>query len=146
MFIRIVFIASLLGIFGFASTAWANSCSNVDVIGTFDESGVSENEYQIYAAGSFRIEGEGDESKQPMFNLSTVDCEKRPDEMDRVNPECKVTPAVVWAHPDKPDTDNPNCSLDLTASTYSMKELQKGVLTGMEPLASTSCYNTTNNR
>jgi hypothetical protein len=79
-----------------------------------------------------------------MFNLSTVDCEKRRrDEMDRVNLECKVTQAVVRAHPDKPDTDNPNCSLDLTASTYSMKELQKGVLTGMEPFASTSCYNTT---
>src|SRR6516165_10924172 len=49
--------------------------------------------------------------------------------------------AVVWATSDKPNTDNPNCSLDLNASTYSMKELQKGVLTGMET-SSSLCYNT----
>jgi hypothetical protein len=60
MFIRLALIASLLA---YPSTGWANSCSNVDAIGTFDDSGISENEYQIYAAGSFRIEGEGDESK-----------------------------------------------------------------------------------
>jgi hypothetical protein len=97
MFIRIALIASLL--VGYASTAWANSCSNVDVMGSFDESGLRENDYQIYAAGTFRVEGEGDESKQPMFNLATVDCEKRRDDMDRVNLECKVTQAVVWATP-----------------------------------------------
>jgi len=141
MFIRDAFIASLLGIFGYASTACANSCANVDVIGTFDESGLRESEFGIYAAGTFRIEGEGDEGKQPMFNLATVNCEKQSDDRGRVSLECKVTQAVVWATSDKPDPDKPNCSLDLNASAYSMKELQKGVLTGMEE-SSSACFNT----
>jgi hypothetical protein len=37
-----------------------NSCANVDVIGSFDESGLRESEFGIYAAGTFRIEGEGE--------------------------------------------------------------------------------------
>jgi hypothetical protein len=141
MFIRDAFIARLLGILGYASTAWANSCANVDVIGTFDESGLRESEYGIYAAGTFRIEGEGDEDKQPMFNLATVNCEKQLDDKGKVSLECKVTMAVVVANGDKPNTDNPNCSLDLNSSTYSMKELQRGVLTGVETSTSV-CYNT----
>src|SRR5262245_46615274 len=137
MFIRDAFIA--IGIFGFASAACANSCANVNVIGTFDESGLRESEYGINAFGTFRIEGEADEGKQPMFNLAMVDCEKQFDDKGRASLECKVTQAAVWATSDKPNTDEPNCSLDLDASTYSMKELQKGVLTGME--TSTTCYN-----
>jgi hypothetical protein len=139
-FIRSAFIASLLGIF-YASMASANSCSNVDVMGTFDESGLRESEFGIYAAGTFRIEGEGDEGKQPYFNLATINCEKQLDNRGKVSLECKVTQAVVWATSDKPDTDNPNCSLDLNSSAYSMKELQKGVLTGIE-ISSSACYNT----
>ena len=141
MSIRDAFIVSLLGMFGYTSTAYANSCSNVDVIGSFDESGLRESEFGIYAAGTFRIEGEGDEGKQPMFNLATINCEKQLDDRGRASLECKVMQAVVWATSDKPNTDNPNCSLDLNASTYSMKELQKGVLTGMET-SSSLCYNT----
>src|ERR1700730_17526076 len=72
MSIRDAFIASLLGIFGYTRMACANSCANVDVIGSFDESGLRESEFGIYAAGTFRIEGEGDEDKQPMFNLATI--------------------------------------------------------------------------
>jgi hypothetical protein len=56
--------------FAYASTAWANSCANLDVIGTFDESGLHESEYGISAVGTFRIAGEADESRQPMFNLT----------------------------------------------------------------------------
>jgi hypothetical protein len=141
MFIRDAVIASLLGIFAYTSTAWANSCSNVDVIGTFDESGLRESEFGIYAAGTFRIEGEGDEGKQPMFNLATINCEKQPDDTGKVSLECKVTQAVVWATSDKPNADNPNCSLDLNSSAYSMKELQKDVLTGIESSTS-GCFNT----
>jgi hypothetical protein len=55
MFIRDAFIASLFGFSGCTSVAYSNSCSNVDVIGSFDESGVRESEYGIYAAGTFRI-------------------------------------------------------------------------------------------
>lgn len=144
MFIRGVFVASLLGIFGLASTAFANSCSNVDIMGSFDWSGLRESEFGIYSAGTFRIAGEVDEAKQPMFNLALIDCEKKPDETGTVSLVCKVTRAAVWANPEKPnpDPDRPNCTLDLDTSEYSMKELQKGVLTGMEPFPSTSCYET----
>jgi hypothetical protein len=142
MLIRHTFIVSLLAVFGYASAASANSCSNVDVIGTFNRSGLEENEDVVYAVGTFRIQGEEDEGKQPMFNFTTVNCEKQVDEMGRRRGfGCKVTKAVVWAKSDKPNVDNPNCSLDLDASTYSMKELQKGILTGMEE-ASSACYNT----
>jgi hypothetical protein len=137
MFIRDAFIASLLGIVAYTSAAYANSCANVNVIGSFDESGLRETEYGVYAAGTFRVAGEEDESKQPMFNLATISCEKQPDDAGL---ECKVTTASVYAEPGKPDPDNPNSSLDLSSSTFSMKELQKGVLTGIE--TSTGCYNT----
>lgn len=87
MFIRIAFIASLFGIVGHTSAASANSCSNVDVIGSFDESGLRENEFGIYAAGTFRIEGEQDESKQPLFNLATINCEKQTGETGKASLE-----------------------------------------------------------
>jgi hypothetical protein len=141
MFIRDAFIASLLGIFGYASTACANSCANVDVIGAFDESGLRESDFGINAFGTFRIAGEADEGKQPNFNLAVVNCEKQRDDKGRVSLECTLMQAMVWAKKDKPNTDEPNCSLDLNSSTYSMKELQKGVLTGIE-ISSSLCYNT----
>ena len=72
-----------------------------------------------------------------MFNLAMINCEKQ---WDR-GLDCKVTKAVVWANPDKPDTDNPNCSLDLDFAEYSMKELQEGILTGVE--TNTTCSNST---
>jgi hypothetical protein len=75
-----------------------------------------------------------------MFNLAQVNCEKQSDDKGKESFECKVTKAVVWAKSGKPDTDNPNCSLDLDNSTYSMKELQKEVLKGIE--TSTGCFNT----
>ena len=141
MFIRDVFIATLFAIFAYASAASGNSCSNVAAIGTFDESGLQESVYGINATGTFRIQGEEDESKQPLFNLTTIDCENQRDEMGKVvSLECKVTKAVEWPDSGKPDTDNPNCFLDLTSSTYAMKELQKGILTGVE--TDTGCFNT----
>lgn len=140
MSIRDAFIASLLGIFGYTSMACANSCANINVIGTFDESGLRESEYGIYAAGTFRIAGEDDEGKQPMFNLTTINCKNQPDDMGRVSVECTVTQAVVYAESGKPDPDKPNCSLDLNSSEYSMKELQKGILAGSG--TSGLCYNT----
>lgn len=143
MFFRDVFIAVVLAIVGCASTASANSCSNVDVHGSFDESGLREYEVGgalgIYAAGTFRIAGEEDESKQPWFNLSEIVCEKQSDDLGG-NLECKVTQAVMYAQSGNPDPDNPNCSLDLTTSTYTMKELQRGVLTGIAETA--ACINT----
>ncbi|HZP79740.1 MAG TPA: hypothetical protein VFB45_26640 [Pseudolabrys sp.] len=135
--IRDAFIASLLGIVGYAGTASANSCANVDVMGSFDESGLRENASGIYAAGTFRIAGEEDESKQPMFNLAMINCEKSDDASASF--ECKITKAVVWAQSGNPNPDNPNCSLDLDASAYQMKELQRGILSGIE--TTTQCFN-----
>jgi type 1 fimbria pilin len=141
MSIRDAFIVSLLGIVGYTSAAaCANSCANVDVIGSFDRSGLTESEFGIYAAGTFRIAGEADENKQPNFNLSTINCEKQFEDVGKASLECKVMQGFMWATSDKPDTDKPNCSLDLNFSTFSMKELQKGILTGIE--TSTGCYNT----
>jgi hypothetical protein len=142
MFIRGILIGSLLGIFGYASMACAaNSCANVVSFGSYDESGLRETSLGIYAAGTFRIAGEVDEDKQPMFNLTTVDCEKQTDDVGRAaGLECKITKAVVWASDGKPDTNNPNCSLDLDSSSYSMKELQKGTIAGIDE--STGCFNT----
>jgi hypothetical protein len=139
-------IAIVLAFFGYTSTAdtntaHVNSCSNVNVIGTFDQSGLQESENGIYAAGTFRIAGEEDEAHQPMFNLATVNCDKQLDYSGKAKLECKVTQAVVSADAGKPDTNNPNCALDLTASTYSMKELQRGVLTGIES-STALCINT----
>ena len=141
---RIIITAfALVSLFGAASAnaASPNSCANVGVIGAFDESGIRENDYGIYAAGTFRIADESDESRQPMFNLTTIDCEKQTDDTGKASLECKLTKASVDATDAKPntDTDNPNCSLDLSASSYTMKELQRGVLSGFE--SSTSCYN-----
>jgi hypothetical protein len=138
--IRSVLIISVLATLGSANAAYANSCENLDVIGSFDESGLRESDFGIYAVGTFRIAGEGDEDKQPMFNLAQVNCEKQSDDTGKESLECKVIKTVVWAKSGKPDADNPNCSLDLDSSTFSMKELQKGVLTGIE--TSTGCFNT----
>lgn len=133
-------VALIVSLLGYATVAWANSCSNVDIMGTFDESGIKENDYQIYAAGTFRVEGEADESKQPNFNITTVNCEKQRDDTGRVSLGCKVTQAALLDKSEKPNVDNPNCSLDLTSSTYPMKELPKGVFTGMEPSIAV-CFN-----
>lgn len=143
MSIRGALIASLLGILGCTSTAYAaNSCSNVDTFSSYDESGLQENSFGISAVGTFRITGEEDEGKQPMFNLAKINCENQLDDRGRATGlECKVTKAVMWANSGKPDTDKPNCSLDVDTSEFSMKELQKGVLTGIEA-SSSLCFNT----
>jgi hypothetical protein len=85
MFIRGAIIASLLGICGYAGTAYANSCFNVDSFSSYDESGLREGTFGINAVGTFRIAGEADESKQPMFNLTKVDCEKQIDDAGKVS-------------------------------------------------------------
>jgi hypothetical protein len=140
MSIRDAFIASLFGIFGFTSHACANSCANVDVMGSFDESGLKESDFGIYSAGTFRVAEEDDEGKQPMFNLTTINCTKQLDDSDKASFECNVTRSVVWSQSGKPDVDEPNCSLDLESSSYSMRELQKGILVGIETSTS-ACYN-----
>src|SRR5437868_3949604 len=48
-------VFGLLFLLIWGTSASANSCSNVDIIGSFDESGLQESDYGIYAAGTFRI-------------------------------------------------------------------------------------------
>jgi hypothetical protein len=121
MFIRYAFV-SLLGILGYASAAYADTCSNVYV---FDFLELRENADGLSAAGTFRIEGEKDETKQPDFNLTTIRCEKQSD--DDASLQCTVTSAVVVSGP---VNVSPNCGLFLDVSTYPMKESEKGILTG----------------
>jgi hypothetical protein len=121
-----------------ASAASLNSCANLDVLGTYDRSGLQESEVGISAVGTFRIQNEPDENDQPNFNLSMVNCEKQADENGRQSLTCHVVKAVTLAKEEKPNTDNPNCSLDLDMIDYTMHQVQKGVLVGAED--STSCF------
>jgi hypothetical protein len=140
MFIRETFILALL-VIGCAGRAYAaNSCANLDVLGTYDQSGLEMSEYGISAVGTFRIQNEPDENRQPDFNLARLHCEKQTDAYGKPELQCKIMQATVIARDEKPNTDNPNCSLDLDDSEYSMKQLQKGVLVGASDV--TSCYNT----
>src|SRR5689334_8911982 len=107
MSIRMV-AATILVVLGCAG-ADANSCSNVNIMGLYDRTGIDESDYGLNAVGTFRIQGEADESKQPMFNLSQVDCTKRLDDNNMPVVECKVTRASVSATREKPDPDKPNC-------------------------------------
>ncbi len=61
------------------SAAKANSCSNMDVMGTWDQSGLRESSYGMSAVGTFRIAAEEDEAKQPMFNLSKIPISQKSD-------------------------------------------------------------------
>lgn len=139
---RPLLFASLFCLALGAARAEANSCANVTIMGTFDQSGLYfESDDGLYTAGTLRIADEKDESKQPMFNIAMVTCQRQLDEDGKGSMECKLSKASVSATSDKPDIENPNCSLDLDISEYTMKELQKGVLSGMDN--STSCYNST---
>src|SRR4051812_47963369 len=55
-----------------AGAASPNSCANVDVLGSFDDVSIHESDYGINVAGTFRIAGEPDENRQPMFNLTNI--------------------------------------------------------------------------
>jgi hypothetical protein len=112
--------ATALGIGPAVATSF-NSCMNVDVIGSFDDVNIHESDYGINVAGTFRIADELDESRQPMFNLSSIDCEKQTDENGKSSLGCKLTTASVYATDAKPNTDAPNCSLDISTSSYTMK-------------------------
>ena len=143
MSVRNALIVSLVGIVGLTNAAYAaNSCANVDVFSSYDESGLHESDFGISAVGTFRIAEEQDEAKQPNFNVTKLNCENKFDEMGRkIGLECKLTKAVLWANSAKPDADKPNCSLDVDNSEFSMKELQRGTLVGVEGFSS-ACFNT----
>jgi hypothetical protein len=140
MHIGVVSVIALLAISACIVPAHAaNSCANLDVFGSYDRSGLDESGTAISAVGSFRIQNEPDENKQPNFNLAMISCDNQPDESGRSALVCKVIKAVTWATNENPNPDKPNCSLDLDSTEYAMKQLQKGVLVGAED--STTCFN-----
>lgn len=97
---------AVLATVAFGSPLYANSCSNLDVLGTYDQHPFQETEYQIYAVGTFRIMGEKDESKQPMFNLTNIICDKEPGNPPQSSLECKFIQASVSANSEKPTPTN----------------------------------------
>jgi len=140
-FIRNALVGLSLGMFGCGTAHAANSCANLDTLGTYDQRPLRDDSFGIGGVGTFRIVGETDENRQPDFNLAFIDCDNELD--DNGKPRgltCKITKAITLANDAKPDGDKPNCSLDLDTTSYSMKELSRGVFTGIED--GTSCFNT----
>jgi hypothetical protein len=141
MFLRSFLTTVFLAVVYIAPAYAANSCANLDIMGSYDRSGLQESDYGISSVGTFRIQNEPDENQQPNFNLSKIDCENEIDENGRsTGMKCKVAQAVTWANDKEPNSERPNCSLDLDTSEYSMKQLQKGILVGVDD--STNCFHT----
>ena len=116
-----LFCASFVAVVTSASPLWAaNSCSNVATMGNYDRSGIEEYGNDLSAVGTFRIEEEKDENKQPDFNLVTISCNSIPGN-SRTKPAtfvCTMTQASVRATSEQPNTDKPNCTLDVDVTEY----------------------------
>ena len=136
-----LFLVSVLALVTSTTPIWANSCSNIDIFGTYDRSGIEEYGDRINAVGTFRIEEEKDESKQPDFNLVTINCNSLPANFQTNSATfmCTMTQASVGATSDQPNTDTPNCTLDLDVTEYQLKEVSQGVLSGSAG-SGLSCY------
>lgn len=119
--------------------SWANSCSNLYIHGSFDQNKIEENDFFIHAVGTFRIEGEKDEKLQSGFNLSIIDCDKTQHEHGKNNIVCKLTKAISMARSEPPNSEKPNCALDLQIIDYQMKEIAPKILTGT--VENGLCYN-----
>jgi hypothetical protein len=51
-----LFLVSVLALVTSTTPIWANSCSNIDIMGLYDRSGIEEYGDGINAVGTFRIE------------------------------------------------------------------------------------------
>jgi len=141
-FIKIVFgIVFSLTLTDFSVAS--NSCSNIKTFGLADQSGIIDNEYGIYAIGTFRIDGEQDEHKQPMFNYSNISCENNNNNSDIIY--CTLTKASVSSEDAQPNAEMPNCDLDLDISSFVLKKITNKIYSGTDAMAGgieTTCYNT----
>lgn len=130
----------------YASTTLAgtpNSCSNVISDSLMDDQTVELlPDGNIRAIGTFRIEGEADEGKQPMFNINNIWCHKEFDDSGNSDFGCNITSAIVDAESKEPNSQSPNCQISLDPSTYSMKEVRRGVFIGSQAAAG-DCYDIT---
>jgi hypothetical protein len=119
---------------GLASPAHANSCSNVTPYSGYYFIDNLQGGLTLDAGGTFRILNEKDEDRQPAFNLAQVSCNSAwlNDRTEAREIECRVTRASVSGA-------GQTCDLVLDISTFSMKEIGKGVLAGIGG-DSTSCY------
>jgi hypothetical protein len=106
-------------------------------MGTYDSSGLQEYGSGFVAVGTFRIEEEKDESKQPDFNLVRIDCNSAPGSNSEIL-VCTMTQASVRANSEQPNADKQNCTLDLDITEYQLKEASPGVLSGSA--SSGICY------
>ena len=123
---------------------FANSCLNVTVIGSHDESDLLIFEDNIYTAGTFRVQNEPNESKQPSFNFSTVNCRPEENRNGKSALRCKVDRAYLIAVSEQPNVQSPNCTLDMESVEFEMKEISKGVFAGIQDSSefNTTCYDT----
>ena len=124
------------------NSLYANSCLNIKIDGLLDQSGLSINDNYISAVGTLRIENEIDESKQPMFNISELDCQKS--DYNKNYFICKLITAYVSAEKANPNSSNPNCTLNLDSSEFLVKPLNNEILSGVDNsiVANSGCFNT----
>jgi hypothetical protein len=113
-----------------------NSCSNVSIHGSHDQKGIIYvGVFGLRAVGTFRIQNELDESKQPMFNINEVSCAF--EEENKL--KCKIMTASVWAAEGSPNTEWPNCMLDLNSEEYEMQLVNGQYLVGANEQATGWC-------
>jgi hypothetical protein len=135
-----LFIINVLALVISTTPIWANSCSNIATMGSYDRSGIEDYATGIAAVGTFRIEEEKDENKQPDFNLVTIDCNMVPGSNKTTSDifMCTMTQASVRANSEQPNADKQNCTLDVDVTAYQLKEASPGVLSGSA--SSGICY------
>ncbi len=130
-----VMLLAMVGI-AMAGDRHINSCSNVIIHGSHDQKGITYvGGFGLRAVGTFRIQGESDESKQPMFGISDISCDF--EEENKL--KCKVTTASVWAASGSPNTDRPNCMLDLDSQEFDMQLMNNQYLVGANEQATGWC-------
>ena len=97
------------GLFGNPATSEGhiNSCSNVTTnFSYYFTDRLSERKFRGFRGrGTFRIPGETDEAKQPMYNLVELGCHDKEDTREL---ECTLTEATVSASPGSPSHAMPH--------------------------------------
>jgi hypothetical protein len=112
-----------------------NSCANVVSDSSMDDPPLKTFDNMdgyIRGIGTFRIEGEADEGKQPMFNVNRMDCSKEYDEERNVKFNCNITSVIADAESKEPDSKIANCQVNIDSALFLMKEVREGVFVGSQ--------------